>query len=97
MMKGKGCMIVDIIGFTTVDYVSKRDGHVVKGVNVFALEKISKNGDGFRYVGSFNNGSYKPLFISDSLYPVENFRIGKYDVDISLTGAINNIRYIDKN
>lgn len=87
-------MKIKVIGFTKVDYKSKNDGHQVKGVNVFGLEEITSNGEGFKYVGTFNAGSFKPLFFSDTLISSDSFKLGTYEIGLDLNARINSVSFV---
>lgn len=87
-------MKINVVGFSKVDYVSKKSGESVRGVLVFALSPASNDYQkGQLWAGKYDSDrhTYEPIFVSSKLVDPDRFSLGAYDADFDLNGRLNSL------
>lgn len=90
-------MKINVVGFTKVDYVSKKSGENVRGVQVFALSPASNDFQkGQLWAGKYDSDrhTYEPIFVSSKIVDPDRFSLGAYEADFDLNGRLTRLEKI---
>ena len=90
-------MKINVVGFSKIDYVSKKSGEQVRGVQIFALvPAFNDYQKGQIWAGKFNAQyhTYEPIYVSDKVLDPDRFSLGAYEVDFDLNGRLTRMEKI---